>query len=73
MNRKEYNDRWNAPLVNPPITLGEYEKARNQSEAVDSSDWDGKCKCKNPIPGVSRFGQTSVNASYCINCLGDLS
>lgn len=26
--RKEYNNRWNAPLVNPPITHGEYEALR---------------------------------------------
>ena len=26
--RKEYNDRWNSPLVNLPITLGAYEKER---------------------------------------------
>lgn len=23
--RKEYNDRWNAPLVNPGFTMEEYE------------------------------------------------
>jgi hypothetical protein len=32
--RKEYNDRWNAPLVNPGFTLEQYEaqkiKARQQ-------------------------------------------
>lgn len=26
--RKEYNDRWNAPLVNPGVTLEDYEKSR---------------------------------------------
>ena len=24
--RKEYNDRWNAPLVNPPVTYGDWEE-----------------------------------------------
>ena len=27
--RKEYNDRHIAPLVNPPVTYGEYEQVRN--------------------------------------------
>lgn len=26
--RKEYNDRWNAPLVNPGFTMDEYELQR---------------------------------------------
>lgn len=26
--RKEYNDRWNAPLVNPGFTMEEYELSR---------------------------------------------
>ena len=73
MNRKEYVNRWDAPLVNPGISLGDYEKARNQSEAVDSSDWDGKCRCKNPIAGVNRLGSMTFNGSYCSNCLGDLN
>lgn len=28
--RKEYNDRWNAPLVNPGFTLPEYEAQRTK-------------------------------------------
>lgn len=27
--RKEYNDRWNTPLVNPPVTLGEHDKSKS--------------------------------------------
>lgn len=26
--RKEYNDRWNAPLVHPPVTHGEWENMK---------------------------------------------
>lgn len=26
--RKEYNDRWNAPLVNPGFTMEQYENSR---------------------------------------------
>jgi len=29
---KEYNDRWTKPLVNPPITDGEYEEQKKQKE-----------------------------------------
>lgn len=32
--RKEYNDRWNAPLVNPGFTLGEYEAERAKTKSV---------------------------------------
>lgn len=28
--RKEYNDRWNAQLVNPGFTLDQYEKERTK-------------------------------------------
>lgn len=28
--RKEYNDRWNAPLVNPGVTFEEYEEKRKK-------------------------------------------
>lgn len=66
MNRKEYNDRWTAPLINPAITLGDYEKARNQSEAVDNDGNDGKCRCLYPV--WSMYGKP-----YCKNCFGDLS
>jgi len=27
-NRKEYDDRWNKPLINQPFTLDEYEKEK---------------------------------------------
>lgn len=30
MARKEYNDRWFAPLVNPGFTLAEYEASREK-------------------------------------------
>ena len=30
--RKEYNDRWNAPLVNPPVTAGEWENRVKQCD-----------------------------------------
>jgi hypothetical protein len=35
--RKEYNDRWNAPLVNPGFTEAEYQerKAREAKGAPD--------------------------------------
>lgn len=36
-NRKEYNDRWNAPLVNPGFTLAEYEAKRKQFSAEDTA------------------------------------
>lgn len=34
--RKEYNDRWNAPLVNPPITHGEYMAQRAKEGKLDT-------------------------------------
>lgn len=37
--RKEYEDRWSAPLVNEGITLGEYEKDRNETK-----HWEAICK-----------------------------
>ncbi len=36
-NRKEYNDRWSYPLINPSFTLGEYEEMRNKEKK--------KCNC----------------------------
>ena len=65
MNRKEYNDRWSSPLVNPAITLGDYEKAHNQ-EVMNNDGNDGKCHCE--FPTWSMYGRP-----YCKNCLGDLS
>lgn len=33
---KEYNDRWNKPLVNPPITEGEYQEQKaKKRDSVD--------------------------------------
>lgn len=31
--RKEYNDRWNSPIVNPGFTLAEYEAEREKAKA----------------------------------------
>lgn len=36
--RKEYNDRHNAPLVNPAITHGEYEAQKAKSETREAKD-----------------------------------
>jgi hypothetical protein len=43
--RKEYNDRWNAPLVNPAFTEGQYQaqKADETAKALsdlNETDWD---------------------------------
>lgn len=35
--RKEYQDRWTAPLVNPAVTYGEYE-ARKKAEVPKFSE-----------------------------------
>lgn len=32
--RKEYNDRWNAPLVNPAFTMAEYEASKEPKECA---------------------------------------
>lgn len=41
-NRKEYNNRQDAKLINPPVTLGELIKRMGY--------WDGICHCNEPIP-----------------------
>lgn len=30
--RKEYNDRWHAPLVNPAFTIDEYQRKKMENE-----------------------------------------
>jgi hypothetical protein len=36
--RKEYNDRWNAPLVNPGFTEAEYqERKAREAKAVEDA------------------------------------
>lgn len=37
--RKEYQDRFYAPIVNPSVTLGEYEEKR-ASQEFSKSDFD---------------------------------
>lgn len=36
--RKEYNDRWNAPLVNPGFTMAEYEARRKDDKTKQDND-----------------------------------
>lgn len=57
MNRKEYTDRWKAPLVNPPVTYGEYEKNRNE---VTQCNECGTILCK------------EYKETLCIQCYADL-
>jgi hypothetical protein len=40
--RKEYNNRWDAPLVNPPITQGELdaEKAKEEKELEEQAKYE---------------------------------
>lgn len=38
--RKEYNDRWSAPLVNPAVTHGEYLAQREREGKAEK--WPGE-------------------------------
>jgi hypothetical protein len=42
--RKEYNDRWNAPLVNPGFTEEEWQKRKEQErieaeKEIEYQEW----------------------------------
>src|SRR5271165_6446811 len=50
--RKEYNDRWNSPLVNPAITLGEYEARRTHGWVIT----------KDHIADLSHIAPSNSNA-----------
>lgn len=65
--RKEYNDRHNAPLVNPGITYGEYEKNRKVVADLTKSG----CNCGH---GAFKMpGGELLDIPHTIDCIFNFS
>ena len=62
--RKEYNDRWNAPIVNPGFTWGEYQN-RKSCLQISGANQECTCTAKVFVDMGSADAHFTRHQSYC--------